>query len=132
MGQPAVKINDQVIGPCQPGLHQIIGPGGSPTPSPAPLPFMGPLTLQLTTTVFVEGGPAAVEGSSGINTSPHVGLHASDQHFAPNLQEAKVTVGSSTVFFDGKAAAYSGCQTSICFQMPGQLTGTATTVAVGP
>lgn len=130
MGQPVVKMNDKVNGQC--AMHQVPGPTGSPMPSPSPLPFSAPLTMSLATTVVVEGQPAAIQGSSGVNTPAHVGLHPSDQYLVPITQEAKVMVGSSTVFFDGKAAAYSGCQVQICFQLPGQVVGTATSVVVAP
>lgn len=128
MTNPAVKLNDRVTGQCN--LHQIPSPSGAPMPPPAPLPFSAPLTQALTTTVMIEGGPAAVQGSSGLNTPAHTGLHASDPHLTPPTQQARIIAGSSSVFFDGKAAAHSGCQTVICFQTPGQLTGTATTVLV--
>ena len=131
MSQPAVKLNDRIMGQC--ATHQIPSPTGAPMPSPAPLPFSAPITLGLTTTVMVEGTPAAVQGSSGFNTPPHTPpLHASDPHFAPPTQEGRVMVGSGTVFFDGKPAAYTGCSVSICFQLPGQVTGSASKVLVGP
>ncbi len=128
MGQPAVKLNDKIMGQCL--THQVPSPTGAPMPSPAPLPFSSPLTLGLEPSVMVEGQPAAVQGSSGFNTPPHVGLHASDPYLVPTTQEGKVVMGSTTVRFGGKAAAYTGCQTTICFAVPGQLTGTATTVLV--
>lgn len=130
MGQPAVKMNDRIVGQC--ATHQVPSPSGAPMPSPAPMPFSSPLLNGLEMTVNVEGQPAAVQGSTGFNLPPHVGLHASDPFLAPNLQEGKVIVGSSTVKFGGMPAAFTGCQTAICFQMPGQLTGTATTVLVAP
>lgn len=122
-------MNDRIMGPCP--VHQIPSPSGAPIPSPAPLPFSSPLTLGLETTVIVEGQMAAVQGSSGLNTPPHTpALHASDPHFLPNTQEGRVVMGSATVNFGGKPAAYSGCQTMICMGAPGQLMGTATTVLV--
>lgn len=127
MGQPAVKANDRITGQC--AGHQVPAPNGSPMPSPSPLPFSAPLIRGLATSVMVQGSPAAVEGSSGYNTPPHVGLHPSDPNLVPTTQEGKVTRGSSTVFFGGKAAAYSGCQTQICLG-PGQITGSASTVLI--
>ena len=129
MGQPAATLNDRIMGTC--ATHQIPSPTGAPMPSP-PLPFSAPLTLGLAMTVQIGGKPAAVQGSSGLNTPPHVGLHPSDPHLAPPTQQGRVLVGSATVMFESKGAAYTGCQTSTCFQVPGMLTGTAATVQVGP
>lgn len=128
MGQPAVVANDQVTGMC--AGHQIIGPGGSPAPGP-PLPFQAMLTVGLATTVLVGGVPAAVVGSKGVNTPPHVGLHTSDPMFVPTRQEAEIAVGSTTVLFDGKAAAYTGCQAVACLSVSPQVVGTGATVLVG-
>jgi len=129
MGQPAVTMNDRINGSC--ATHQVPSPTGAPMPGP-PFPFSAPLTLGLAMTVQVGGKPAAVQGSSGLNTPPHVGLHASDPYMAPPTQIGRVLVGSATVQFEGKPAAYTGCQTSICFNVPGAVTGTAATVQVGP
>ena len=57
------------------------------------MPFSAPLTLGLTTTVLIGGKPAAVVGSSGLNTPPHVGLHASDPFMVPTMQEGRVVAG---------------------------------------
>lgn len=127
MGAAAVVMGDQVTGQC--AGHQIPGPVGSPIPGP-PLPFAAPLLQGLASTVTIGGKPAAVKGSSGTNTPPHVGLHPSDSKFAPNLQEAQVVAGSSSVTFDGKAAAYSGCSVTACLAAAPRLTGSATTVTV--
>lgn len=128
MGQPAVVMNDQILGTC--AIHMIPSPTGSPMPAP-PLPFACPLLLGLTTTVMIVGKPAAVQGSSGLNTPPHVGLHPSDPYFAPPAQMGQVIVGSSTVFFEGKPAAYTGCSVTMCASVPGQLIGSAATVMIG-
>jgi uncharacterized Zn-binding protein involved in type VI secretion len=128
MGAPAVVLNDRIMGSCP--VHQVPSPSGSPMPCPAPLPFSAPLTTGLATTVTIGGKPAAVQGSSGINTPPHPGLHASDPYMVPTSQQGKVVVGSSTVQIEGKAAAYTGCQVSTCTGVPGQIAGSAATVLV--
>ena len=127
MGTPAVVMNDQILGTC--AIHQIPSPTGAPMPAP-PLPFSAPLTLGLATTVMIAGLPAAVQGSTGYNTPPHVGLHASDPYMAPPTQIGQVMVGSSTVLIEGKPAAYTGCQVAMCATLPGQVIGSATTVMV--
>lgn len=130
MGQPAVVLNDRITGQC--AIHQIPNPSsGAPQPSPGPLPFSAPVTRSLATSVTIEGKPAAVEGSWGVNTPPHVGLHASDPFVVPTSQKGTIEKGSTTVLFEGKGATMTG-QPSTCCREPGQLTGSATTVLVGP
>lgn len=128
MGQPAVVMNDQIMGICS--IHMIPGPMGAPVPAP-PLPFAAPLTIGLAPTVMIGGLPAAVQGSSGLNTPPHVGLHPSDPYMAPPAQMGQVMVGSATVLFEGKPAAYTGCQVGMCASLPGQMIGSAATVLIG-
>jgi uncharacterized Zn-binding protein involved in type VI secretion len=103
---------------------------GAPQPSPAPMPFSAPLLLGLEMTVLIEGKPAAVLGSNGLNTPPHVGLHPSDPFMAPPMQKGTVTQGSPTVLIGGKPAARTGSMCTVCFGLPGQLTGTAATVQI--
>ena len=128
MGQPAVVMGDRITGMC--ALHQIPSPVGAPMPGP-PMPFSAPLTLGLATKVLIGGKPAAVVGSSGYNTPPHVGLHASDPFMVPTMQEGRVMAGSSTVLFEGKPAAYTGCTVTQCASVPSQVAGTGATVLVG-
>lgn len=130
MGSPAVVANDPVTGVC--AIHLVPSPSGAPMPSPAPLPFSAPLTTGLATTVMIGRRPAAVQGASGFNTPPHVGLHPSDPSLAPPTQQGRVVTGSATVFFDKRPAAYSGCPVTVCTGLPGQVAGSAATVLVAP
>jgi len=129
MGQPAVVAGDQVQGQCV--GHQIPSPVGAPMPAP-PLPFQAPLTVGLSTSVFVAGTPFAVVGSKGYNLPPHVGLHPSDPKMAPPLQEAQVVMGSSSVLVEGKAAAYTGCTVTGCLARAPMVNGSGSSVLVGP
>lgn len=129
MGAPAVVMGDKVMGMCV--GHLVPSPVGAPMPAPAPLPVSAPLTLGLSTTVLIGGKPAAVKDSSGYNLPPHVGLHPSDPKLVPTTQEAKVVVGSSTVQFDGKAAAYTGCTVTACIAPTAAVVGTGATVLIG-
>lgn len=128
MGGPAVVAGDRVVGTC--ALHQVPSPSGAPMPSP-PLPFAAPLTLGLASKVLIAGKPAAVIGSSGYNTPPHVGLHGSDPFFTPTLQEGRVVMASTTVLVEGKGAAYTGCSVTQCGSVPATVAGSAATVQVG-
>lgn len=127
MGVPAVVMNDRITGQCL--THQIPSPSGAPQPAP-PLPFSAPLLQGLATTVLIGGKPAAVQGSWGLNTPPHVGLHASDPHALPNLQRGNVLSGSTTVFFDGTPAATTGSSCTCCLE-PGQIVSSVTSVLIG-
>jgi uncharacterized Zn-binding protein involved in type VI secretion len=129
MGQPAAVANDRIVGVC--ALHQIPSPTGNPIPSP-PMPFSAPLSVGLATKVTIAGKPAAVQGSSGFCTPPHVGLHASDPFMVPTTQEGKVMLGSATVLIEGKGAAYTGCTVTQCASVPSQIIGSAATVLIGP
>jgi uncharacterized Zn-binding protein involved in type VI secretion len=129
MAQPAVQ-GDLIQGNCLPGTHQIPGPLGVPIPSPAPLPFVGPLLSGLISTVTIGGRPVAVVGSSGDNTPPHIGLHATDPaQLMPKLQVGQVMSGSPTVTFGGKPAATSQSQCKICGGVA-KITTTVTNVTV--
>jgi uncharacterized Zn-binding protein involved in type VI secretion len=128
MGTPAVVSSDRITGGCI--KHVVPGPSGSPVPSPGPLPFSAPLSTGLATTVFIGGKPAAVQGSSGTNDPAHTGLHPSDPFFIAGTQVGRVAAGSSTVFFDGRPAAFTGCEVTVCSGDPAQVAGSAATVLV--
>jgi len=128
MGQPAVKAGDQVQGVC--AGHQIPSPVGAPMPAP-PLPFAAPLTLNLATSVLIGGTPAAVVGTKGYNMPPHVGLHPSDPKLVPLTQEAAIAVGSASVLFESKGAAYTGCTATACLSPAPMVAGTTPSVLIG-
>jgi uncharacterized Zn-binding protein involved in type VI secretion len=128
MGTPAAVMGDRINAVC--AIHMIPGPVGAPMPAP-PMPFSAPLLQGLATKVLIGGKPAAVQGSSGFNTPPHVGLHPSDPFMAPPQQRGTAMVGSTTVLVEGKPAARTGSACTVCAGLPGQLTGTAATVLIG-
>ena len=128
MGTPAICMNDRITGMCP--IHQIPNPAsGVPQPAP-PMPFSAPLLQGLETTVLIGGQPAAVLGSSGMNTPPHVGLHASDPFMAPPMQQGRVVSGSPTVLIGGKPAANVSANATCC-ATPGTLVPSVATVLVG-
>ncbi|CUU59581.1 hypothetical protein Ga0074812_12951 [Parafrankia irregularis] len=130
MSAPVVVAGDRITGMC--AVHQIPGPAGAPILSPAPLPFSAPVTMGLSTTVFVGGQPVALESSTGTNLPPHVGLHVSDPYLVPAAQQGRVLSGSGTVRVEGRGVAYSGCPVTQCAQMTAMIVGSGTTVLVGP
>ena len=128
MGAPAIVMNDQITGQCP--IHMIPNPAtGAPQPAP-PMPFSAPLTMNLATSVQIGGKAAAVAGSQGLNTPPHVGLHPSDPFLSPSLQQGQVVVGSTTVLIEGKPAA-TAQSTCTCCATPGTLVPTVTNVLIG-
>jgi len=127
MGTPAIVMGDRITGMCP--IHQIPAALGAPAPSP-PLPFSAPITMDTVGTVLIGGKPAAVVGSSGYNTPPHVGLHATDPFMSPNMQVGRVISGSPTVTFGGKPAA-SVASSALCCATPGILVPTVANVTIG-
>jgi uncharacterized Zn-binding protein involved in type VI secretion len=95
------------------------------------LPFSAPITLGVVSTVLIEGKPAAVVGSSGVNMPPHVGLHPSDPFMVPAQQLGQVTEGSVSVLICGNGAANQSSQCSVCVGLPGTLMASATSVLIG-
>ena len=128
MGSPAIVVSDRIAGTC--AIHQIPNPAsGVPQPGP-PKPFSAPLLQGLEATVLIGGKPTAVVGSSGMNTPPHVGLHASDPFMAPPMQVGRVVSGSPTVLFGGKPAVNTSASVTCC-ATPGALVPSQSTVLVG-
>jgi uncharacterized Zn-binding protein involved in type VI secretion len=128
MGAPAIVMGDRITGQCP--NHLMPNPAsGAPQPSP-PLPVSAPLLQSVVSTVLIGGKPAAVVGSSGMNTPPHVGLHPSDPFLGPPTQMGRVTRGSATVLIGGRpaATAQSACT---CCSVPGMLVPTVQTVLIG-
>lgn len=129
MGQPAAVLGDRITAMC--AVHVVPGPLGVPVPAPS-LPFSAPMVNGLAMTVLVGGKPAAVVGSSGFNTPPHVGLHPADPGFGPPLQVGTVIAGSATVLFEGRPAARTGDPATVCTGLPtGAVVGTAVNVIIG-
>jgi uncharacterized Zn-binding protein involved in type VI secretion len=128
MSQPIVQ-GDQVQATC--AIHMIPNPAtGAPQPSP-PLPFSAPLTTGLSTNVTIGGKPAAILGSGGLNTPPHVGLHPADPFMIPNLQQALIMTGSPTVLVGGVPAATTDSQATCCGIPGGTCVPTTTNVTIG-
>lgn len=129
MGSPAAVLGDQITAQC--AIHMIPNPAtGAPQPSP-PLPFSAPITLGTVASVLISGKAAAVVGSSGYNTPPHVGLHPSDPYMIPTAQIGQVMVGSASVMIGGQPAATASSQCTVCGSLPGNLIASGSTVLVG-
>jgi uncharacterized Zn-binding protein involved in type VI secretion len=129
VGFPLVQ-GDQVTAQC--AIHVIPNPAtGAPQPSPSPLPFAAPLTVALATSVTIGGKPAAIVGSQGYNSPPHVGLHPSDPFFVPTLQQTVVTSGAMDVLIEGQPAATDQSMATCCGVPGGTPMPTTTSVMIG-
>jgi uncharacterized Zn-binding protein involved in type VI secretion len=129
MGQPAAVSGDQITGSCP--LHLIPNPtSGIPQPAP-PMPFVAPMTVGTCPTVLIGNLPAAVVGSQGMNTPPHIGLHPADPFMVSVTELGIVTSGSTSVLFGGVPAARSGDPATCCGQPVGTVVGSQATVLIG-
>jgi uncharacterized Zn-binding protein involved in type VI secretion len=129
MGQPAAIMGDKVMGTC--AIHLIPNPAtGAPQPGP-PMPFSAPLTTGTCATVQISDTPAAVVGSQGMNTPPHIGLHPADPFMVHMTELGVVTAGSTTVLFGGVPAARTGDPGTCCGMPGGSVLGSGATVLIG-
>jgi uncharacterized Zn-binding protein involved in type VI secretion len=129
MGTPAAVLGDQIKAMCS--IHSIPNPAtGAPQPA-GPLSFSAPISIGTVKTVLIGGKPAAVAGSSGLNSPPHVGLYPSGPYVAPADQIGRVVTGSDTVLIGGQKAATQSCRCTVCGEQPGTLAASAATVLIG-
>ena len=128
MAQPIVQ-GDMVQAVC--AIHLIPNPvTGIPQPGP-PMPFSAPLLTGIVPTVTIGGKPAAVVGSGGLNTPPHVGLHPADPFFVPLAQTAQIVSGAPNVLIDGKPAATTQSQATCCGMPGGMCVPSIVNVTIG-
>lgn len=128
MGSPAIVMGDQITGQCPMHVMPNVATG---IPQPAgPLPFSAPLTTALCMTVLIGGKPAAVAGSSGLNTPPHIGLHPTDPFLVPTTEIGQIVSGSPTVLLGGLPAA-TAMSAVTCCATPGRLVPTVVNVLIG-
>jgi uncharacterized Zn-binding protein involved in type VI secretion len=131
MGNPAAKQGDKILA-LDTHILMIPSPGG-PVPTPTPLPFDGPLSGDLSPTVFIDNQPAAVEGSTATNTPSHIPAGGPFQ--TPPSNKATVQSGSPTVFLDNKGAARAGDPAMTCNDPAdapkGKIIATGTAVFLG-
>jgi uncharacterized Zn-binding protein involved in type VI secretion len=110
VGEPAAKQTDLVTAT---DTHIVLVPtAAGPVPTPMPFPFAGRITESCSTTVFIEGLPAAVLGSIAVNEPPHIPETGSFAN--PPTDQATICAGSPTVWIDGKPAARSGDHALTC------------------
>ena len=121
MGLPAAKVGDRIVGT---DVHIVLvsTPFGT-IPTPTPSPFDGQI-VDGAPTVLIEGRPAAVVGSTAVNTIPHIPAGGSFAN--PPQNRGTVTFGSTSVLIGGRPAARLGDPANTCND-----TGSTSTVMVG-
>ena len=112
MGQPAAKKGDQIVAT---DTHIVFVPiSGSPVPTPLPHPFAGILNGNLSRDVNIMGQPAATVDSTADNTPSHIPTPPGTAFQSPPTNKATVTIGSTTVKINGKAAARNSDTAETC------------------
>jgi len=96
-------------------ILMVPAPPGPPVPTPTPgHPFSGILNGNLSTDVFIMGRPAAMQGSTAQNTPPHILLNPTAPFQVPPTNMADITMGSATVYINGRPAARNGDMARTC------------------
>ena len=108
MGLPAAKQGDKVVSL---DTH-LIQPPGPTSPVPVPHPFSGIIDGGLSTSVNIQGMPAATLNSTATNTPPHVPIGGT--FVKPPSNRATIVMGSATVRIGGKPAARAGDTATTC------------------
>lgn len=112
MGQPAAKQGDQIVA-IDTHIVMVPSPSGS-VPTPLPHPFSGIIDGNLSSDVNIEKKPAATVDSTASNTPPHIPTPPGVSFQNPPKNKGKITVGSTTVKINGKAAARAGDTAETC------------------
>jgi len=108
VGQPAAKQGDKITAM---DMH-LIQPPGPTSPVIVPHPFNGIIDNGLSADVNIQGLPAATLNSTATNTPPHIPIGGT--FVIPPRNQGRITLGSVTVFINGKAAARSGDTALTC------------------
>ncbi len=125
MGQPAAKQGDQIVAT---DIHMVVIPV-PPGTALLPHPFIGVLNGDLSNDVNIEGKPAAVAGSSAVNSPAHVPTPPGTSFPKPPSNKAIIQLGSASVKINGKMAARNGDPATTCNDPADMPMGTV--VAVG-
>ena len=125
MGQPAAAQGDQVTAM---DTHLVIVPSGPPVTQM--LPFSGRLVDGLSSNVRIQQRPAAVSGSTAVNTPLHLPIAPGTAFSRPPSNQGTVQSGSATVRINGRPAARAGDPVTTCND-PADLPA-GTIVAAGP
>ena len=123
MKPPAAKEGDKIVAF---DTHVLLVPSpGGPVPTPTPgHPFSGTIDGALSGDVKIMGKKAATVDSTATNSPSHVPLVPGSTFQKPPSNKGKITIGSTTVKINGKAAARSGDKAETCNDPTDQPVGT--------
>lgn len=119
MGEPVAKKGDRVVG-MDTHVVLIPSPAGS-VPTPLPSPFSGKLSEGLSSTVFVDGEPAALVGSGADNQPAHMPIGGPFQ--SQPADHGTVSSGSTVTLADGVGLARNNDPVECCNDPSDQDTG---------
>ncbi len=109
---PAAKKGDRIVAT---DTHVVLVPSASgAVPRSLPHPFRGALSDGLSSTVFIQGQPAATVGSVANNYPRHTPTQPGTAFQRPPTNRGEVTEGSRTVFINGRPAARHGDAAKTC------------------
>lgn len=133
MGEFAAKQGDRIEGTDTHIEMVFVGVAEVPTPIGGHQ-FKGDLVDGLASTVFVEGSPAAIEGSKAQNNPRHSPKAGTRFQTEPE-NEGTVDIGSTTVFIEGTPAARNNDTATTCddlgVQMQSRVVVDFSTVSMG-
>ncbi len=109
-GKAAVKQGDRIVAT---DMHLVLPPDGS-APLSLPHPFSGPITGNVSATVFINGRSAATVGSTAVNTPPHTPAPPGIAFQTPPTNTGTIVTGSRTVFINGRPAARQSDKVQTC------------------
>ena len=112
MGQPAAKQNDTIVA-TDTHIVLVPAPSGS-TPTPLPHAFNGVINAKLSTNVNIMSQPAAIVGSTAVNTPPHTPTPPGTSFQNQPSNTGTIITGSTTVRINGKLAARNGDKANTC------------------
>ena len=119
MSMPVAKRGDRVVGI---DTHVILLPSpAGPVPTPMPLPFVGTLQQDLSSTVVSEHQPVALVDSVALNLPPHIPLGGPFQ--SPPSNHATIKSGSPTVLVEHRALARANDPATCCNDPSDEETG---------
>jgi uncharacterized Zn-binding protein involved in type VI secretion len=110
---PIAKKNDRIVG-TDTHIVMVPTPAGQ-VPTPMPLPFAGPITDSLASSVFVDDVPVVVRGSEANNQPAHIA--PGGQFMNTPKDKAQVVAASSSVFANDVPIARIGDAATSCDDM---------------
>lgn len=109
---PAARQGD-IVQAVDTHIVMVPSPGG-PVPTPIPgHPFNGIISGGTSSNVTIMGAPAATVNSTAVNQPPHLPI-GGPSFQVPPMNQATITMGSTTVLINGRSAARNGDPAQTC------------------